>query len=89
MGAHSPPRVLTGGLITCGKVDSLKIIAWPEPLALHIPVLKALLAPAQAFFLLLGPYAAKNQNIGPWGPSPGRHVMRSESFVNNSLCTVP
>ena len=85
MGTHFPPRVLTGGLITCGKVDSLKIIAWPEPLALHIPLLKALLAPAQAFSLLLGPLAAKNRNIGPWGPSPGgeeERVMKSEPFVN-------
>lgn len=92
MGTHLPPRVLTGELITCEKVDSLKIIAWPEPLGLHISVLKTLLAPGQASSLLLGPYAAKNQNIGPWGPGPGGeegHVMRSEPFVNKSLCMVP
>lgn len=73
-------------------MDSLKIIAWPEPLALHISALKALLAPSQASFLLLGAYAAKKQNTGPWGPSLGGeegHVMRSEPFVNMSLCTVP
>lgn len=85
---HLPPRVLTRGPITCERVDSLKIIAWPEPLGLQSPVPEVSLAPGQASSLLLGHCAAKNQNTGPWGPSPGGeegHEIKSEPFGNKEF----
>lgn len=85
---HLPPRVLTRGPITCERVDSLKIIAWPEPLGLQSPVPEVSLAPGQASSLLSGPCAAKNRNTGPWGPSPGReegHEIKSEPYGNKEF----